>query len=209
MTIIVYCDGLCEPINPGGIATAGIVIFKDNIVIHEAARFVAEGFGASSNAAEYAGVNAALEWLLEYGMQGESIEMRSDSMLVVNQMAGRWESRGGLYISQYRKALGLAREFSSLRFRWIPREQNALADALSRKAYENHCKSRGTSAIYPDRRPGNVSSPGNAGKSCMNCKWMKARGPHVGCFLNGKYRKWISRAAVSTSTCEHHAGIGS
>jgi len=206
MNIIVHVDGLCEPCNPGGIATCGVSISRNGGIIHEDARFIAEGNGASNNVGEYAGVNAALEWLLASGMQGETIELRSDSKLVINQMLGKWESRGGLYIDQYRKARDLARKFSNLRLTWIPREQNAIADALSRKAYETHCKEKGIDAACPDRKITTQSIPGTR-ITCMNCGWMKERGPHVGCFLNGKYKKWIPGKEASTSACEHHSPI--
>jgi len=56
--------------------------------------------------------------------------------LVVNQMKGKWKARKGLYIGKYEEARQLSTHFPELGFKWIPRELNEEADALSREAYE-------------------------------------------------------------------------
>ena len=37
----------------------------------------------------------------------------------------------------------------------------------------------------------------------MPCKWQKHSGPHIGCFLNDKYRKWLSKKELWKCTPEH------
>ena len=72
--------------------------------------------------------------------ENSAIEVRGDSALVMNQMSGKWKFRKGLYREKYQEAMRLRAQFTDLRFRWIPREQNAEADALSREAYERESR---------------------------------------------------------------------
>jgi len=32
----------------------------------------------------------------------------------------------------------------------------------------------------------------SSGRTCASCAWYESRGKHRGCFLQGKYRKWLS-----------------
>ena len=62
--------------------------------------------------------------------------VRSDSKLVVGQMSEGWKVKGGMYLGKLKEARDLMKEFGSMRFEWIPREQNQEADLLTRLAYE-------------------------------------------------------------------------
>ena len=140
--ISVYCDGLCEPVNPGGIATYGFAVFADGAMIHQETGVVGEGRYMSNNVAEYSGLCAALLWLLEKKLQQCTTKVLSDSRLLVNQMSGIWKSHEGLYTRRYVEAKRLSQEFTKLEFQWIPREQNGLADALSRQAYARYSENK-------------------------------------------------------------------
>jgi len=136
LTMVVYVDGLCEPVNPGGTATCGYVI--RNEAGRDVARksgIVGKGPGMSNNVAEYAALCEALRYLIKEKMTRLPIEIRSDSRLLVNQMKGEWKFHKGLYAQKYRDAKALATQFDRVKFRWIPREENREADALSREAY--------------------------------------------------------------------------
>lgn len=139
MVIIVYCDGLCEPTNPSGIATYGYVIYRGEIKLHEGFGVVGEGQGMSNNVAEYAALCKALTHLRGVGLENEEVIVKSDSKLLVNQMNGVWKKHNrGLYVPKYLEARALQRGFRSIRFEWVDRELNTEADALSRRAYEDH-----------------------------------------------------------------------
>lgn len=133
--IVVNADGLCEPVNPGGTACYGWVAYQDKEKIGEGYGVVCSGPEATNNVAEYTAVIRALEWLLEKGFTAERIEVRSDSQLCIYQLTGVYAVRSARIKPLYRKARELARKFSSLGFRWVPREKNEEADELSRKAY--------------------------------------------------------------------------
>ena len=135
--IIVNIDGLCEPVNPGGIATYGYLICDaDGSLIAKKSGYVGKGPLMSNNVAEYAALCESLDILLRRHLEDAAIMVRSDSKLVVNQMAGNWKFHKGLYKGNYEKAKLLATKFTRLSFQWIPREQNEEADQLTRDAYE-------------------------------------------------------------------------
>ncbi len=88
----------------------------------------------SNNVAEYSGLIAGLGAVLRIDA-GADVEVRMDSKLVVEQMAGRWKIK---HPDMRQLALGardLAAQISaaggSVTFTWIPRELNKDADALS------------------------------------------------------------------------------
>ncbi|MFQ5795839.1 MAG: reverse transcriptase-like protein [Candidatus Bipolaricaulia bacterium] len=133
--LTVYFDGACEPINPGGTATYGFVIYQVDKPLHRDGSVVGSGPQMSNNVAEYRALLAALEWLLEHGYTDHPILVRGDSKLVISQMQGQWEIRQGLYKRWAFKAQKLARGFRSIQFQWIPGDKNGEADALSRRFF--------------------------------------------------------------------------
>ena len=138
MAVIVYCDGLCEPRNPGGTATYGWVAYVGGEKIHEECAVVCSGPGATNNVAEYSAVIAALEWLVQEGYIKEKIRVRSDSQLCMYQLDGVYAVRSERIRPLYEKAKSLSRKFRKVTFEWVPREENQVADALSRKAYADY-----------------------------------------------------------------------
>jgi ribonuclease HI len=140
--MIAYIDGLCEPVNPNGIATYGYVIFDDSMKeIKSGCRVIGEGAGMTNNVAEYSALLRVLEWLRENCSEQE-IVIHSDSQLVVNQMSGSWAVRAPLIIPLWRKAMSLQRGMK-ISYAWIPREENEKADMLSWVAYRRHLMKKG------------------------------------------------------------------
>jgi probable phosphoglycerate mutase len=88
----------------------------------------------SNNVAEYSGLIAGLGAVLRIDA-GAEVQVRMDSKLVVEQMAGRWKSKHPDMRQLALTARDLAAQISaaggSVTFTWIPREQNKAADALS------------------------------------------------------------------------------
>jgi len=146
--LTVYFDGLCEPINPGGVATYGYIVREDGRSLKEGRDFIAEGRGASNNLAEYAGLVAALEWLLANGYREQEVEVRGDSKQVIHQMSGVWRVKGGFYTPKYEEARKLREQFNRISFKWVPRKENTEADSLARRAYEDYCIRRGREVLY-------------------------------------------------------------
>src|SRR3990167_4152006 len=74
---------------------------------------------------------AALELLLEKGLDQEQVQVYGDSALVIQQMQGIKNIGNGFYVEQALKCKELVKRFTNIRFQWIPREMNAEADALA------------------------------------------------------------------------------
>ena len=88
----------------------------------------------TSNFAEYTAFAEALKKLKDLRIEGD-ILVRSDSKLLVGQMGQRWKVKGGMYVEKLKEVRDLLKEFGSVRYEWIPREQNREADLLTRIAY--------------------------------------------------------------------------
>lgn len=140
--ITAYFDGCCEPINPGGVASYGAVIFKNEKRIQECSELFRPKKGkereTSNNVAEYSGFLAILEYLKENGYSKNNIKIFGDSKLVIMQMnpnlceTQRWKIRKGFYIPTALKAKKLLKHFSKIDLQWIPRDENDIADELSK-----------------------------------------------------------------------------
>ena len=133
--LIGFFDGCCEPINPGGTMGFGAVVTEDGNVIWKAAGISEpddDQGTTSNNLAEYAALLSLLDYLIEAGLTDSDIEVRGNSKLVIEQMTGRWQIGQGFYVQAARQAERLATQFSNLRFLWVPRKYNHLADELSK-----------------------------------------------------------------------------
>lgn len=130
----VYIDGACEPINPGGTASYGLVIYRGEARLYARAQIVGSGDKMSNNVAEYAGLIAFLEWFDDQPV--EDVVIKSDSRLLVNQMSGEWRIKHGLYLPYAQRALVIMTNNAEvwkgrIKFQWIPREENKEADILA------------------------------------------------------------------------------
>ena len=132
MTVTVYVDGLAQPRNPGT-GTYGFIIYDGPKKVAEGSGLA--GYDVTSNYAEYTALEQALSKLKNMGVEGDVL-IRSDSQLLVGQMSSGWKVKGGMYIEKLKAVRDLLKEFGSVRFEWIPREQNEEADLLTRVAYE-------------------------------------------------------------------------
>lgn len=132
--IICYFDGACEPYNPGGAIGYGVVIFDNNSELFSHSHFSPPNPSHSSNVAEYQALLWGFEKLLLEKLQSEEIIIRGDSQLAIKQMTGVYRINKGLYVPIAGKAKSLLQHFPNISFEWIPREQNEIADGLSKKA---------------------------------------------------------------------------
>ena len=84
----------------------------------------------SNNVAEYQGLIAGLEAAAALA-PGAGVEVRMDSKLVVEQMAGRWKIKHPDMRELARRAHDLLAGLGEVRWTWVPREANRAADRLS------------------------------------------------------------------------------
>ena len=63
---------------------------------------------------------------------------QGDSMLVVNQVLGRWQVKHPGLAAYHAAARALAARFDSFSARQVPRAQNKVADALSNRGIDDY-----------------------------------------------------------------------
>jgi ribonuclease HI len=88
----------------------------------------------SSNVAEYKAFHSLLNYL-DSTVEGANILIIGDSMLVVNQMNGTQGIRKGAYkpfALSAREQLGISQTKNKFTIKWVYREQNSIADDLSK-----------------------------------------------------------------------------
>lgn len=123
---VMYTDGACFG-NPGpcGIGVY-IIIGGDNIKISEHA-----GHG-TNNYAEYSALIRGLGELRRMGV--DSVMVKMDSELVVRQMTGVYKVKNLKLKPYHERAVALSKEFAAFDIEHVPREENQIADALSKDA---------------------------------------------------------------------------
>jgi ribonuclease H / adenosylcobalamin/alpha-ribazole phosphatase len=130
--VIIEADGGARG-NPGPAGYGAVVRDADTGAV---LREVADGIGvASNNVAEYRGLIAGLEAALDLG--AAEVDVRMDSLLVVNQMSQIWKVKHEAMRPLASQAAGLVRQFARVDFRHIPREQNKHADRLANQAMDD------------------------------------------------------------------------
>ncbi len=138
--MIGYFDGSCEPINPGGTAKCGWVILdEDGSVYKYGHRMIGTGIGMTNNVAEYDGLLDLLWAIRDARKEGGENDVEAiygDSLMVVNMVTGQWGKKNPHKKAEHLKERCLlAREMIGeleIEVRWIPREQNTIADYYSK-----------------------------------------------------------------------------
>ena len=135
--IEVYFDGLCQPINPGGISCYAFIVKSDGRIVHSDYGVAAKPFSEEStnNVAEYTALAKALQWLLANNFNSKKVEIKSDSQLVVNQLTGDYKVKARRILPLFKQVLFLKTKFQDIQIKWIPRDKNREADRLTNKAY--------------------------------------------------------------------------
>jgi len=129
--VVVEADGGSRG-NPG---PAGYGAVVRDAATGEVLREVAAGIGvASNNVAEYRGLIAGLEAAADLG--ATEVDVRMDSLLVVNQMSQIWKVKHEAMRPLASQAASLVRGFERVTFGHIPRERNKHADRLANEAMD-------------------------------------------------------------------------
>jgi len=136
LRVVVEADGGARG-NPGP-AGFGAVVREANTGEVLAERSASVGV-ATNNVAEYSGLIAGLQAAADLG--AVAVDVRMDSKLVIEQMAGRWQIKNAGLRPLAAEAAALARRFDSVTWQWIPRDQNRYADALANAAMDEAAES--------------------------------------------------------------------
>jgi ribonuclease HI len=109
---------------------AGVVLEgPDGVLIEQSLHFA---FKASNNQAEYEALIAGMKLARE--MEVTDLRAKSDSQLVTNQVSGDYQTKDPQLIKYLEKVQSLAAQFEHFELIYVPREQNARADLLSKLA---------------------------------------------------------------------------
>ncbi|WP_313409735.1 bifunctional RNase H/acid phosphatase [Aeromicrobium sp.] len=117
--------------NPGP-AAYGSALLRDGVLVADRGETIGI---ATNNVAEYRGLIGALELAREHA-GGEPVEVRMDSKLVIEQMAGRWKIKHPDMKPLAMQAQSIVRDLGPITWTWVPRAQNARADALANAALD-------------------------------------------------------------------------
>jgi ribonuclease HI len=128
--IVAYVDGGARG-NPGPAGYGVRIEQPDGTLVDE----FCESIGvATNNVAEYRGLIAALDWTKANGHR--ELEIRSDSLLLVQQMRGNYKVRHPGLQPLHAKARLLAHEIGRVRYEHVRREANVHADRLANAAMD-------------------------------------------------------------------------
>ena len=129
-SVVAYIDGGARG-NPGPAGYGVRIEAPDGTLIEE----FGDSIGvATNNVAEYRGLIAALEWARARGHK--ALHVRSDSLLLVQQMRGNFKVKHPGLQPLYAKARLLAHEIGRVTFEHVGRALNAHADRLANKAMD-------------------------------------------------------------------------
>jgi probable phosphoglycerate mutase len=129
--VIAYIDGGARG-NPGPAGYGVRIEGPDGALIEE----FGDSIGvATNNVAEYRGLLAALEWARAHGHH--AILVRSDSLLLVQQMLGNYKVKHAGLQPLYAKARLLAHDIGRVDFEHVGRAKNAHADRLANAAMDD------------------------------------------------------------------------
>ena len=129
--IVAYIDGGARG-NPGPAGFGVRVEQEDGTLVHE---FSASIGVATNNVAEYRGLLAALDWARTHGHT--ALHVRSDSLLLVQQMRGIFKVKNAGLQPLHAKARLLAHGIGRVTYEHVRRESNAHADRLANAAMDD------------------------------------------------------------------------
>jgi probable phosphoglycerate mutase len=106
---------------------------------------------ATNNVAEYTAAIRGLERARELG--ATDVLLRSDSRLLIEQLAGRWKVKNPTLQRLHHEARALVAGFPTVRFEHVRRERNVEADRLANRAVDEWLAGEGSSWERPPRSP--------------------------------------------------------
>jgi ribonuclease HI len=143
--LFLYIDGASAG-NPGPAGAAAVLKDEEGTTLLEKAR----AFGpATSNVAEYQALLLGLE--LAAQLRPRLLTIRSDSELLVRQLAGQYRVKAAKLKGLYNQARRMLAPLEGVEIESIPRTQNAEADRLAAKACQ---KAKEVQAVLPPQSRG-------------------------------------------------------
>src|SRR4029453_17184172 len=133
--IVAYIDGGARG-NPGPAGFGVRIEQPDGTLVEEFHKSIGT---ATNNVAEYRALIAALEWARSH--EHRDVHVKSDSLLLVQQMLGNYKVKNPGLQPLYAKARLLAVDIGRVAFEHVGRALNAHADRLANAAMDGAEKS--------------------------------------------------------------------
>jgi len=131
MKAILFADGASRS-NPGPAGAGAVLLDASGHVLAELTKYLGT---QTNNYAEYTALIIGLEEARRRGV--DQIDVRMDSKLVVEQVNRRWKVKHPNITELAILARQLFESFPTRSIRHVPRDDNAIADALSNKAIDD------------------------------------------------------------------------
>jgi len=123
----VWFDGACR-FNPGPMGAGAVVEMADG-----RRKVLSRSMGlGTNNVAEYHGLILGLRHAL--GLGATAVTVHGDSQLVIKQLQGLYKVRAPQLKALHEEARGLLAQLRPAVLEWVPRAENAEADAASWEA---------------------------------------------------------------------------
>lgn len=132
--VIIYTDGGSRG-NPGPSASGFVVMDDHERVLHEGGMYLGI---TTNNVAEYHGVSLGLDKALSMGAR--TVDVRMDSLLVVNQMNGIYQIKNRELWPINEHIHEMMKKFDKVTFTHVRREFNQLADGMVNKILNAHAQ---------------------------------------------------------------------
>ena len=129
MGCVLFFDGACRG-NPGPMGI-GAVLMENGKKVKEISKRLGKG---TNNIAEWSALIEGLKMAKAHGCR--EVEVRGDSQLIIKQITGRYRVKSENLIPLYDEAKRLTASFGKISFKWVKRDNNALTDALSNRAFD-------------------------------------------------------------------------
>lgn len=121
-------DGACKG-NPGPAGIGVVITDESGATLKEIGEYIGD---ATNNIAEYTALIRSLREAIDLG--SDSVDIQSDSELMVRQINGAYRVRSEVLIPLYNEAKSLIDRFDSFTITYVPRSSNKHADMLASSA---------------------------------------------------------------------------
>lgn len=132
LKLIINTDGGARG-NPGPAGIGAVICDEQGKIVAELKSYIGT---ATNNVAEYRALILALSKASTLNPQPSTLEIRMDSELIVCQMTGKYKIKEPTLKLLAAEVLKLIKNFKSVTFRHVPREQNKQADKLVNEAID-------------------------------------------------------------------------
>ena len=126
MSYTAFFDGSAEP-NPGERSIGGLVYDTHGNLLYSFSDKI--GYG-TNNEAEYEALIKVCTFIRNHGVW--DVDIKGDSLLVINQVTNKWKCKTPRLIPLKRKVQEMLTSDVKFTLNHVPREQNTLADRLSK-----------------------------------------------------------------------------